>query len=331
MPNKLSKTFIKIFPHLIFWVGLFLLFVYQNPKSAWQDYLDNLMILATISIAIYVNLYLLLPLFFSKKYGLYFILLLTNILVVGFLLTLAVGGFGKEAKGTDFFQNTINVFFLILLTSGLKFFREYNRKQMQVKILENAKLKAELDLLKAQINPHFLFNSLNSLYGMVLENHNQQASETILKLSDLMRYILESNQKEKVSLTEEVKFIQNYLALEQIRISPEIEIRLDTSLKKEDIDIPPLLFIPLVENVFKHAINQHIDKGFAHFSLSLQHQQLFFETKNSLPLHQFDDKQSSGTGLKNLEKRLALLYPNRHNLSIEKDEAIYQVNLFIEL
>lgn len=326
-----SISITKVFPHFAFWGSFFLLFIYQNPNATWQEYLENLQILSVIGIAIYINLYLLLPLFFSKKYFLYFILLTVNILLIAFLLTLITQDFFNNSKGSGFFQNVINTFSLILLTSGLKFFRDNNRKQIQIKVLENAKLKAELSLLKAQINPHFFFNSLNNLYGMILHNRNQQATETILKLSDLMRYVLESSQEEMVSLNAETKFLQNYLALEKIRISQEIDIQFEISLSNTTTEIPPLLFISLVENVFKHAVTQHTHKGFAHFSLSLQDKQLFFEAKNSLSKHSLKDIEKSGRGLENLQKRLEILYPNRHHLSIEKDENMYQVTLFIEL
>lgn len=329
--NKILNIIKKVLPHFAFWGGFFLIFVYQNPNASWQDYLVNLKFLGLLSIAIYINLYLLLPLFFSKKYFLYFALLIINVLLVAFLLTISIGNFTNPEKGTSFLQNVINVFSIILLTSGLKFFRDNNRKQIQIKALENAKLKAELSLLKAQINPHFFFNSLNNLYGMILHHRNQQATETILKLSDLMRYILESNQQETVSLQSEITFLQNYLALEKIRISQEIDIQFETSLSDIQIEIPPLLFIALVENVFKHAVTQHTHKGFAYFSLSLQDKQLFFEAKNSRSKHYLAETQKSGRGLENLQKRLDILYPQKHTLNIEKSEEIYQVNLFIEL
>lgn len=173
--------------------------------------------------------------------------------------------FPPEKATIVFLASVLDTFFSIIVTGSLKLLRDNNQKQKQINSIENAKLKAELALLKVQINPHFFFNSLNNLYGMVLKNRNKQASEAILKLSDLMRYMLESNQEEKVSLSKEIKFIQNYLALEQIRISQDFDIQFEISLSHQNIEIPPLLLIPLVENIFKHVVNQHTEKGFIVF------------------------------------------------------------------
>lgn len=321
----------KIILHFAFWISIYLAIAYQNIDAPPIHHLYFLRDLVIWAIAAYINLYLLLPYFFlRKKYLSYTILLIINILAIAFVLTL-FRNFTEKSATIVFLANILDTFFAIIIIASLKLLRDNSRKQMQIKTLENAKLTTELSLLKAQINPHFFFNSLNNLYGMVLQNRNKQASNMILKLSNLMRYVLESNTKEVVSLEDEVKFIQNYLALEQIRLSQDFDIHFEISLTHQNTKIPPLLFITLVENVFKHAITQHTEKGFAHFSLSLQDTQLFFEAKNSLPTHQTNTAEKTGTGLQNLRKRLEILYPHKYTLSIEKTEKMYQINLFFEL
>ena len=319
-------------PHLCFWGGLFLLFSYQNRGSSWQRYFEHLQVLSIVSVAVYINLYFLMPRFFlTGKYVIYALFLSSNVFVDAYFLTIVMQKFETPWEDAGLVQNMINTVFMILITSSLKFFRDNNRKQLQINALENAKLKADLSLLKAQLNPHFFFNSLNNLYGMVLQNRNQQASKTILELSGLMRYLLETHQKERTSLKAEIQFIRNYLALERIRIAKDFKIQFETSLTNDQIELPPLLFIPLVENIFKHAVDQHTEKGFASISLSVQGEQLFFEVKNSFSAHFIKDSQKSGRGLENLQKRLELLYPGRHRLTIDNGGAIYKVTLFLAL
>ncbi|WP_211220162.1 sensor histidine kinase [Hugenholtzia roseola] len=227
------------------------------------------------------------------------------------------------------FQQGINLFFFVLITSAFKILKEYLKKQDYLVKAENEQLKTELSLLKAQINPHFLFNTLNNLYGLIIQNQNEKASEVTLKLSDLMRYVLESSRLERVSLRKEIKFIEDYLSLEKIRLSDNTEVRFEVSGIEADLFIPPLLFIPLVENAFKHGLQKPFDANFAHFSLSFQGKELYFEALNSIG----NAKQSSrkGVGLDNLKKRLSLLYPQSHHLEFEQNQYSFRAVLIINL
>jgi LytS/YehU family sensor histidine kinase len=219
---------------------------------------------------------------------------------------------------------------LALLTSGGKLLVEYLRKMMKFKEIENKQLKDELALLKEQIQPHFLFNTLNNLYGLITQDQNQKAAEITLKLSDLMRYLLESSKTDKVSLKKEIQFLEDYLSLEKIRLSKNTDIRFEVSGIVSDVLIAPLLFIPLVENAFKHGLNTITADSFAHFSLSVQGKDLFFEAKNSLG-KSLENSPESGTGIENLRKRLQLIYPNNHLLDIQKSNDEYKVVLHIQL
>jgi LytS/YehU family sensor histidine kinase len=219
---------------------------------------------------------------------------------------------------------------LALLTSGGKLLVEYLRKMMKFKEIENKQLKDELTLLKEQIQPHFLFNTLNNLYGLITQDQNQKAAEITLKLSDLMRYLLESSKTDKVSLKKEIQFLEDYLSLEKIRLSKNTDIRFEVSGIVSDVFVAPLLFIPLVENAFKHGLNTITADSFAHFSLSVQGKDLFIEAKNSLG-KSLENSPESGTGIANLRKRLQLIYPNNHLLDIQKSNDEYKVVLHIQL
>lgn len=299
-----------------------------------QDYIFWFMILGGVAIVVYTNLYVLLPRYFFKKaYLMYAFCLLMSILLGSLLLhyTLQLVSHSHEKSlNTSFVQLCINLFSFIVFSSSFKFFREYLREQERLIKIENQQLKTELSLLKSQVNPHFLFNTLNNLYGLILENKNQQAAETMLKLSDLMRYLLESSKTDKVSLKREVQFIQDYLALEKIRLSKQADIIFEVSGLEKDILIPPLLFIPLVENVFKHGLQHLYEGNYAHFSLAVQGDELLFEAQNPIGKPLFNQVKSQ-TGLNNLRKRLELLYPEKHLLAVDNTDDIFKVTLHVNL
>jgi LytS/YehU family sensor histidine kinase len=224
----------------------------------------------------------------------------------------------------------INVVFSLLMTSAGKLLFEYLQKMIKFKEIENKQLKAELNLLKSQVNPHFLFNTLNNLYGLITQNENQKASEITLKLAELTRYLLESSKTEKVSIKRELQFLEDYLCLEKIRLSNNTDIKFDVSGIEEEVFVAPLLFIPLVENAFKHGLQTVTEKSFAHFSLAIQGDDLFFEAKNSIG-KKFQNYSTGGTGITNLKNRLQLIYPEKHQLDIENTANFYKVTLHLEL
>lgn len=321
---------LRIVYHLAFWGFFTLLFFQQNPEADFQDYLAWFTVLGVSAVVVYVNLYLLFPkYFFRKKYLIYSLFLVLIVGLGAFTLRLLLPE-GNSTFAVPFFQNLINLSFFVVITSSFKFFREYSRKQALLIKAENEQLKTELSLLKSQVNPHFLFNTLNNLYGLITQNQNQKASEITLRLSDLMRYLLESSKTEKVSLKEEIKFLEDYLTLEKIRLSKNAAIRFEVSGIEKDVFIAPLLFIPLVENAFKHGLQTISEDGYANFFLSVQGNELFFEAQNSVG-GGFAKHAQSGTGLDNLRKRLQLIYPEKHQLEIEKTDTFFKVTLHVQL
>jgi sensor histidine kinase YesM len=321
---------LRILYHLAFWGFFTLLFLQQNPKVVLQDFLAWFTILGVSTMVVYTNLYLLFPkFFFTKKYSIYFLLLVLIIGLGALSLKLLLPS-GNTSFLTSIFQQFVDLFFFVVITSSLKFLRGFLQKQELLMKLEKEQLKTELSLLKAQVNPHFLFNTLNNLYGLILQKNTEQASEITLKLSDLMRYVLESSKTEKVSLQKEVKFLEDYLALEKIRLAQQAVIRLEVSGIEKKVLVAPLLFIPLVENAFKHGLQTLSKDSFAHFSLSIQGNELYFEAHNSVG-KTIENQAKSGTGLDNLRKRLALIYPTKHFLEIEEKENSFKVTLQISL
>lgn len=328
-----ARKIARLIPHLLGWGALVLVIFLQNDPGDWDAREIHTLVLffCSMGIAAYVNLYWLIPRYlFKKKYRLYAGSVLVLVTATALVSTWVI----MDIDHMDWFPRLvvmlINVVFFLLLTSGGKLLFEYLRKMMQIKEIENKQLKDELALLKAQVHPHFLFNTLNNLYGLITQGQDREASEITLKLADLMRYLLESSKEDKVSLYREIRFLEDYLALERIRSSNHAEITIEVCGLDREIFIAPLLFIPLVENAFKHGLQTVSEVNYAHFSLAVQGEDLFFEAKNSVGSRQ-EDPSLSGTGLSNLRKRLQLIYPEKHQLVIESTETSFKVTLHIQL
>ncbi|MEL7118360.1 MAG: sensor histidine kinase [Bacteroidota bacterium] len=196
-----------------------------------------------------------------------------------------------------------------------------------LKTLQAEKANAELALLKSQINPHFFFNTLNNLYGLVIQKSNR-APEVILKLSDMMRYTIYEGKEDEVPLKNEISYLENYIELHKIRFQKKVDIRFTHDVGV-DLKVAPLLFIILLENAFKHGVEKMRENAFIHLQMQTQGKQLFFTIENN-----FEESTSThkpGIGLDNLKQRLAFLYPNQHELIIEKNESTYKVLLNLEL
>ena len=331
MKNAKSKRYLN---HLIGWL-IWMIFVWLG-SVATEEFLRLRVFILIILVSVplhYGNVYILKKFFKKTKYAYYLLGLLLLIILAqfyfsGFNYLLAVNQ-DKEIisfKYENFYPPIIGLFF----STAAYLIGKLIKKEQELKILLIEQLKTELSLLKTQVNPHFLFNTLNNLYGLIVQNENEQAAKITLKLSDLMRYLLESSKTEQVSLQREVKFLEDYLVLEKIRLPAKADIRFDIYSLKKDIFVAPLLFIPLVENAFKHGLQSIPENSFAHFSLSVQGNDLFFEAKNSVG-ENLSTPEKSGTGIENLRKRLRLMYPEKHLLEVRQSGKCFKVILQISI
>lgn len=190
--------------------------------------------------------------------------------------------------------------------------------------LKNEKTKAELMFLKSQVSPHFFFNMLNNLYGLVAKDP-QKAQELILKLSDMMRYSIYEGEKESVTIEEEIIFLKNYIELHKMRYHKEINVDFDSDID-ENLKIVPLLFIILLENAFKHGIENLRENAYIKMSLVSSKKEICFAIENNYE----KTENKEGIGLKNLKRRLELIYPNQHELNFRITEKNYQVQLILK-
>ncbi len=232
------------------------------------------------------------------------------------------------------------LYWIPFLTIGLcagaliKLFRMSTRKELEAAKTQAAQSQSELHMLQSQLSPHFLFNTLNNMYGLSITQH-EKIPPLILKLSDLLRYSVYEATETYVPLQDELAYIYNYIDFEQLRIGDRLELKTDIeSIAGTDIRIAPMLLIVFIENAFKHSKNTIEPKVFIEIRLKIWGNSILFYLKNSHSRSAANEptvEKHSGFGLMNLRKRLQLLYPNQHDLVIENEATHYTVNLRLNL
>lgn len=296
----------------------------------------KLLIQATI---VYFNLNFLIPRFFYPKSSrwLYWILVVLLLASTGLLNFLQEFIAWKHFNVTDppnllkmYFVNCMLPLRFLVFSALLQATVDYYRQNEYLKKVEFEKATAELNFLKAQVNPHFLFNTLNNLYALILEKSDKSA-ESVLMLADIMKYLLAEGTMDKVLLQKEIRLLQNYTALERLR-KPDAEIRFTVSGDTEKLFITPLLLLPLVENAFKYGLNTVTKNGFIRIDIICGEKDLKVSVENNVPpVNNREALQSMGIGIENVKKRLELLYSQRYQLSIRNETASFFVKLQLQL
>ncbi|MCP4442647.1 MAG: hypothetical protein GY810_27390 [Aureispira sp.] len=338
--NKLDENkWLIIGLHLSFWVVAWLIFVIiiNNILSLqWAMYRSAVNV-AVLSALFYLNILLVKLLFNKQHYLLYFIVVILSILT----LTELRVAFNLIVPG-DFYnlklpENTrLRIFaytssFGVIVVSTLYQILQNRAVEMQNQMaLQNRYQEAQVQFLKAQINPHFLFNTLNNIYSLAVMK-SDVAPEMILKLSELLRYVIYEGQAKQVILEQEILHIQKFIELFQMRSETPLNIILESTGDISNSYIEPMILIPIVENCFKHCDFDLNEKAFAHISIHVKDQKLVFKTLNSKnDLHQQKDKMG-GVGLENIKQRLELRSPKKYELNTKNLPESFEVSLSIEL
>jgi two-component system LytT family sensor kinase len=198
--------------------------------------------------------------------------------------------------------------------------------------LEKEKVTAELNFMKAQIHPHFLFNTLNNLYVLTLQK-SEKAADTVLKLSEMLDYMLYKCNESTVSISEEIQLIQNYIDLEELRYGDRLELVFNKNIDNAQTQIAPLVLVSLIENAFKHGASGTVTVPKIKIEISVKDEQLLFSIYNTKPIHVQKDNPSfkNGIGLVNTKSQLQLIYPEMHSIEIIEDKTSYEVKLQINL
>lgn len=333
--NRLIRN--RFLQHLFFWCLSFLVLLNVLKVSADVKRID-LIYTAVFHIPIvavvYVNLRLLFPRLLEKgKYFWYFISVLVLIsLGAGFYLLLFDKWIDYIFEGYYFIAFysfwDISLYFVVYLfaTGLLRLARGWFRLQE----IESEKNKAELKALHAQINPHFLFNSLNSIYALS-RKHTEQVPQKIVQLSDLLRHIIYDSDLDFIPLEKEIEMLQNYIELQNLRTPESHRIQFEVKGVVSNKKIAPMIILPFVENSFKHGVKGGADRVFVSILLKVNKNELVMEIENSKGKAFNPVQEHRGIGIENVRKRLELIYPGRHSLKILEDEITFKVNLNLQL
>jgi len=365
-PGIFRTKGIKVLLHAIVWaifIGLPLYFISRWPVA--KDFLWIYYINALIwGLIFYINYLYLVPRYFFReskiRYYLFALLLLIGFYIVSDLSNRMViknipsisperqremeskrpGPPGEPPPGRPFRDpfrriHVVNyiptAFFLMFLSLGLKVLERQSQIEELSKEIEKEKLNSELAFLKNQISPHFFFNTLNNIYSLIGINQND-SQEAVLKLSKLMRYLLYDSEKGNTMLSHEIEFMRNYIDLMKLRMSERVTLNVSFPEDYSDRNIQPLLFIPFIENAFKHGISYR-EKSFIDIKMKAAAGSLVFLCTNSL--HEGDGEKGEGSydggiGLENVRKRLSLLFPDSHELKISSKGNRFEVSLEIK-
>lgn len=238
--------------------------------------------------------------------------------------------FGRSIFGENPFdmENAFGAVAIMLISLPVVLALQWGKQNHQILSLEKAKSESELDLLKQQINPHFFFNTLNNLYALSLQK-SEKTSESILQLSELMRYTIYKGQEKSVSLAQELKYLEDYIQLQQIRLRNPLKLNFEKNISNPNVNIAPLLLIVFIENAFKHGIETAEETAFLNISLTSDDKTLHFTCENSVEPSEIETEP--GIGIDNLKKRLDLLYPNKHFLKLSREANSFKAELKLEL
>jgi len=331
--------------HLSFWSVYLSFFLYQVSSYQRGEELDWNRILITVFSQVffaaaisYINYFYLLPQLLERKkvlgYLIKFVLLFTVIIVIRIELNRYL--FDMMHFRTNYMDSTRFVvqvvtsnLFVIIFVGMLRFAQDWFELDARRKEIEHEKLIAELNFLKAQINPHFLFNTLNNLYYLAYSK-SDNTTEVIDKLSKMMRYMIYDSNHPKVLLSKEIEYMKNYVSLERLRLNNEIPIEFEVKGNLDDCKIAPLIFIAFLENAFKHGVSNAKDDCWVKVLVEVNGKECIYTVENS-KIQGSKEEGKSGIGLSNIKRRLELSYPGNHELKVKNLEDRYLVQLKLNL
>lgn len=322
----------------LIWLGLFLIFL--NLSNYWQPirFAFYSALFETLSLLIVYRLTVsfLFPKYYTNQKQ-YLWISLSLITLLSLIYT-SLDIYTIPRLIDESYSKPPLIFILIryIITNGFTFFiatyfrlmEHTNRLRENEKLLTEEKLKTELKLLKAQINPHFIFNALNNIYSLTYMKA-KNAPESVLKLSEMLRYVFYDCSKERVKISSELKYIENFIGFQQMKTENPQNIKLISNLNDGTAEIAPMLFIPFIENAFKYSRIEESDDGFVDINIVSKNKSILLSIENSMDTLN-KPMSGSGTGIKNVQHRLDIIYPQKYRLNITEVHNKYRVELNIE-
>ncbi|MEM9858044.1 MAG: histidine kinase [Bacteroidota bacterium] len=334
---KKKWIYIELGVHILIW-GMYFWLMEFGLGTFWDQYEKHHIRLIVYQLpgVFYLNAFFLIPKYLRTGMWLTYISLgVTTLVVVEFMRAGVASYFDQNNLFTHFSLNPFHprslmssAIFGFILSTGYKFTKDWIINVTVIDRLRSDNLERELAFLKAQVDPHFLFNTLNSLYALALEENSDQTADGIIKLSTLMRYNLHDSQSEKIPVKKEIDYIEKYIALQRLRASEKNKISFQIKGSDNGSEIVPMLLIPFVENAFKYGLNP-IEDTFIDITIELAGTTLLLTAKNSIVKKTAFEK--SGVGIINVKKRLDLLCPGAYSLTINENDNTYHVRLELKL
>jgi len=340
--NQLKRILLGRFAlNLYFWIGfLFIpgLMSLSNFGHGEEHYQINFRAQALFaifySIIIYFNNLVLLPSLFQRRRYITYFVVVASLVSVWAVLQAKYDYLFYGCKcllpitGDRFAIAGFQIAAFVMAFAAIKLIRDYLRREDEFRELDKIRLQNELNFLKSQINPHFLFNTLNSLYSFALEK-SDKVPEFILRLSEMMRYMLYECNEELVTLDKEIKYLRSYVELQAIRMEERGQVSFEVQGETSDLSIAPFLLINFVENSFKHSQDNQVNDIFIKIELKVDDNKLSFSTANNTSATK--DEALPGIGLNNVKQRLEFLYPQRYTLDLRSNGHMFTTNLILHL
>jgi two-component system LytT family sensor kinase len=340
MLKKFNSKYITAFIHVFVWSLLFILphlFISSDSRNIQPGFFPSSWFIITNLYHIglfYLNAFILYPLFFNKRKWWIFIMLIAAILAASYYLKLFFTETYYPEVRLDLWAHRIlffPAFAFIVVSTIYRLIADKIRHDKKQKEIVSEQLSVKLKFLRSQISPHFIFNVLTNLVSLARKK-SEQLEPALIKLSELMRYMLYESDEKKVDLSKEVEYLKNYINLQELRFGYNVAIKTNISVagNKPGYTIEPMLLIPFVENAFKHGIG--VNEPLIEINLGIENGKLEFDVKNRYDDNAQESKdESSGIGLENVQSRLMLLYPHEHTLAIKKENNLFHVHLNLQL
>lgn len=228
-----------------------------------------------------------------------------------------------------YFRFFITLGFSYLISTSISLMEKTNKLRENEEILKEEKLQTELKLLKAQINPHFFFNALNNIYSLTFMKA-PTAPDSVLKLSEMLRYVFYDCSKDRVMLSAEKKYVENFISFQQMKSDHHQNISLHTDVDSNSVEIAPMLMVPFIENAFKYSRIEEIEEAYVNINFRKEGNNIKLIIENSVPKEN-KVNPGSGMGIKNVKHRLQIIYPKKHELKVEEQDELFRVILTMEI
>jgi sensor histidine kinase YesM len=339
--NRLPVFFrYRILWHLLFWFAVYIVYWLNGAEITGQYYKELFISLGTLPAKIvgtYSFIYFILPLATEKrKFTVFGILTLIHFFIYGFFIYLSYYLINPYPEFNDYSRQSvfnpgtalvkgISGYVVPAMGAAIIIFKKWYRDQLRSKKLAEEKLAAELNFLKAQVHPHFLFNTLNNLYALALTK-SEKTPDIVLKLSDLLDYMIYKSNDAFVPLKKELEILEGYIELEKMRYNKRLDFKYEVRGDATSYEVAPLILLPFVENCFKHGASKDRAKPKIHLEIEMNSDFLWLKVVNSVPAEKKDEQpEKEGIGLKNVQRRLELIYPGQHDLQIRPEGNLFTV------